>query len=803
MILQLGFSWTVARRALLGLAGLSLIAAVTILAYLSWHHLQVALDTRKAPLLPFSPQPLQEGPYFLSKVETPPGFNRITMLNPWHDGGLVASQQDGVVWLLDLANPKASRTILDLSARTYSFGESGLFGVLPHPQFSNPKALGHRLVYVFYCAKRTATIMSNRLSQFSWDPVKNCLDAGSEIILIDQDDEHDWHNGGSMAFGNDGFLYLSLGDEGGTYDVNENGQKIDGDLFSGVLRIDVDCQGGTVSHPIIKQPLSGKTARYFIPSDNPWCGKIGALEEFYAIGLRSPHNLFKDSSTGNIFVTDVGASTREELNLVSKGANFGWSWIEGEVPYEKGPFRGNRPEPFLGINTPPLIAYPHSDGNICIIGGTFYSGNLFPKLQGKVLIGDLGSGRLWSWEMPREAVKPAQQEVVATIVSDQSRSLVGIASTGAGDVFVATYRGELFRLASREPIDRTNTLPQKLSETGLFRDLATLTPNPGILPYEVNSALWSDGAEKQRWMAIPGDGTGKLKAERIIFSKRERWSFPVGSTFIKQFNLPIDLDQPGKVKRLETRIIVRDTGGGIWGVTYRWNDDDSDAFLLPAEGLTEDIVVRKGQAIDHTTSWTYPSREACLSCHTGATGGILGLSTAQLNRSITYPETGRHGDQLRSLNAVGYFSREDDTLKPIRAQQFLTMPRMASPTDTRASLQERATAYFSANCSHCHRPGYLRLDMDLRHDVPLHDRALVGVDAEATFHGGPGGPGGHGGKAQRIYPQHPELSEVYLRMTNMTPGIHMPPVGTSVPDAAGITLIEEWIRSLPAATATP
>lgn len=789
MILHLRFSWAAVRRALAYLLALIVGLALLLLAFAWWHHQQVALDVRQAPNLPFPIQPLQEGPFHLAKMASPPGFKGITCLNPWHDGGLLASQQNGIVWQLDLGDPTASRIILDLSASTFSDGESGLFGVIAHPRFADPEADGHHRAFVFYCAKRQGSGISNRLSRFTWDPARKCLDATSEVILIEQEDEQNWHNGGAMVFGSDGFLYLTLGDEGGTYDVLENSQKIDKDLFSGVLRIDVDCRGGTISHPIAKQPRTGKTAHYFIPSDNPWCGTAGALEEFYAIGLRSPHNMFIDHRTGDIFLTDVGHSTREELNRLSKGANFGWAWIEGDVPYEKGPFGGVRPVPLLGTEVAPSLSYPHKEGNICIIGGTVYAGDTFPQLTGKVLIGDLGSGRVWAWGMPAGAGMPAQQELIATIVSEQSRSLVGIASTGSGEVIVATHLGELFRLASREPIDRSGTLPQKLSETGIFKDLATLTPAEGIIPYEINSPLWSDGAEKRRWMAIPGDGTDPSpKSDRIIFSKDDRWSFPVGSTFIKHFELPVDLDHPGRVKRLETRVIVRDSSGGIWGVTYRWNDDDSEAFLLPADGLTEDIVVRKGQAVDHAVSWTYPSRDACLSCHNGATGGILGLSTAQLNRPITYPATGRHGDQLRSLNAVGYFSRNPKVMKPIRPQNFFLLERMAAPSDSRAPLAKRVDAYFSANCSHCHRPGYLRLDMDLRHGVPMAERSIIGKPADVPTQGGEG---------KRVAPMHPELSEIYLRMSSTTPSLHMPPVGTKVIDDEGVKLIAEWIRSLP------
>ena len=127
---------------------------------------------------------------------------------------------------------------------------------------------------------------------FLWLAAEQRFDETSEVILIDQLNEDLWRTGGALSFGPDGFLYITVGDEDSMNDQFLNSQEITQDLYSGILRIDVNQTGGEVSHPIRNQPQTGTTSGYFIPSDNPWVGVDGALEEFYAIGLRSPHNLF-------------------------------------------------------------------------------------------------------------------------------------------------------------------------------------------------------------------------------------------------------------------------------------------------------------------------------------------------------------------------------------------------------------------------------------------------------------------------------------------------------------------------------
>jgi len=164
-------------------------------------------------------------------------------------------------------------------------------------------------------------------------------DPNSELVLVNMYDQHLWHNGGGMFFGADGYLYWSSGDEGDTDDFYHDTQKINKGLFSGVLRIDVN-QDPTKSHPIRRQPISGTnppagwlpsfTTNYYIPNDNPFVNPNGSvLEEFYAIGFRSPHRMTLDPPTGQIWLGDVGDSSREEVDIIVKGGNYQWAYQEG------------------------------------------------------------------------------------------------------------------------------------------------------------------------------------------------------------------------------------------------------------------------------------------------------------------------------------------------------------------------------------------------------------------------------------------------------------------------------------------
>ena len=175
-------------------------------------------------------------------------------------------------------------------------------------------------------------------------------------------------------------------------------------------------------------------------------------------------------------------------------------------------------------------------------------------------------------------------------------------------------------------------IPLLLSKTGAFRDTRKLIPGDGLIAYDIVVPFWSDGAAKLRWAAIP-DG-------KIGFSPTGDWIFPKGTVFVKTFELPLDAGNPGVQRRLETRLLICDSTGGVYGVVYKWRPDDSDADLLSGSE-TEAVPIRSAAAQSHEQTWYYPSRQDCLVCHNSKTSGVLGLKARQMNRSLTYPSRRR------------------------------------------------------------------------------------------------------------------------------------------------------------------
>ncbi len=267
------------------------------------------------------------------------------------------------------------------------------------------------------------------------------------------------------------------------------------------------------------------------------------------------------------------------------------------------------------------------------------------------------------------------------------------------------------------PMSGAFAFPPVLSATGAFRDLSTLTPIDALVPFTVNSPLWSDGALKTRWMAVPNDGAPYTPAEQINFVPMGEWTFPNGTVFVKHFELIVD-EATGARKRLETRLLVRNAEGAVYGVTYKWRPDESDADLLPG-GFEEDIAITNASGVTRLQRYSYPSRADCLFCHNQQANYVLGPKTHQLNGNFTYPSTGRTDNQLRTLNHLGLFN------PALREENFATYPRAVAVSDPTATVQHRMRSWIDANCSHCHRPGGFGPGYDGRFNTPLENQNLL------------------------------------------------------------------------------
>jgi hypothetical protein len=319
-------------------------------------------------------------------------------------------------------------------------------------------------------------------------------------------------------------------------------------------------------------------------------------------------------------------------------------------------------------------------------------------------------------------------------------------------------------LNSALPPTVTGPLPSTLSATGAYRDLATLKLHESFVPYTVNSPLWSDGAEKSRYFMIPG--TGATNAQRITWSPTGDWSFPDGSVFVKHFEL-VTNEVTGAKQRLETRFIVRKPGGGIYGVTYRWNAAQTDATLVADAGESEVIFVRKRDGLT-TQTWHYPSRSACLQCHNATTSGVLGVNTRQLNGDFYYPGLKRTDHQLRTLAAMGYFT----TATTPSAAQIAAASALAPLDRVTVSTEHRVRSYLDSNCSHCHRPGGITT-FDGRFDTPFSAQNLVNT-------------------ANCVVGQ-PFTSRVHVRSALPSTLGGMPPLAKELVDQSWMDVLREWI----------
>ncbi len=314
-------------------------------------------------------------------------------------------------------------------------------------------------------------------------------------------------------------------------------------------------------------------------------------------------------------------------------------------------------------------------------------------------------------------------------------------------------------------------MPLLLSQTGAFSNTRDLIPGKGLIPYDLVVPFWSDGAAKLRWAAVPD---GKIK-----YSPGGDWIFPKGTVFVKTFELATDGADPGVKRRLETRLLVCDDAGGVYGVVYKWRADNSDADLLAA-GRTEEIAIRGPAGTAHGQTWYYPSRADCLTCHNARTSGVLGVKARQMNRSLAYP-SGVTDNQLRAWNHIGLFE------PALNEADLAALPTLAAADDASRSLQDRARSYLDANCSQCHRPGGTVAYFDARYDTPLEKQELI--DGPILIDQGIDRP-------RVISPHDIWRSIVYMRV-NTVDDIKMPPIARETIDQRGVQLLRDWITSLP------
>lgn len=644
----------------------------------------------------------------------------------------------------------ASRTVLDFSVAVAMMSEGGALGLALHPQFGDGSGPSP-YAYVWYNAKGDPKNVQ-RLSRFTWMPATGTFDPGSELVMIEEQEERPEHNAGRVAFGPDGFLYFGNGD-----DIDErNHQRLDRGLFAGIFRIDVDSKGGAVSHPPPRQPEAGASKGYFIPNDNPFVGTPNALEEFWALGVRNPFGFSFDRATGAMWAADVGDTWREEVDAIVAGGNYEWPVREGDVQRTSDPIS-------IGTAKGARYAFSHAEmaDLTAVLGGFVYRGKAFPELVGKYVYSDWPSCRVWALDI---ATTPAVRK---TLIENQWKLVpLALAEDEQGEIYLL-HAGGISRLARDTSRD---FVPKRLSETTLFADLGSLAPEPALVAYEVSSPLWSDAAVKKRWIGLPAGTRAELGDDGA-------WKLPPGTVFVKHFELPPSVRPQGRTRRLETRVMV--VGNETtYGLTYRWNAAGTDADLL-TEMADEPIADEApgGQA----RTWHFPSSGQCWSCHRSE-NRILGFTPAQLNVA-----RGDGTQQVPELVARGVIDAATAVRMP---------PGLVRPTDASAPLEERAIAYLAANCGSCHHQGASFLGGGntwiATPGVPLAERGLV----RAPHHNIPMAKAFGLRFAPLVDPGKPESSILMARIKSNDPDLRMPPLARNVVDAEGAKIVEEWIRSL-------
>jgi uncharacterized repeat protein (TIGR03806 family) len=683
----------------------------------------------------------------------------------------IVERQGRIILIKDLNNP-TREVFMDISERVNSnyteteTGAEGLNMVAFHPNHAQ-----NGYFYVVYTHRAGGTNF-NRLSRFG----KSSPDRGdpaSEDLMIEQPDTGYGHNFNDVKFGPDGYLYVAAGDEGdgrGPGDEYENSQRIDKDFFSAILRLDVDLKRTNASsnaHPAL---MGG----YKIPSDNPYVGATSfngepvdpskVRTEFWAVGFRNPWRLFFDED-GTLYTGDVGRHEREEINIVRKGGNYGWAFVEGS-----GVKSALGTPPASVTLTPPVIEYPHGWGPMsgnCVIGGVVYRGTNLPGLYGAYIFGDYVTGNIWMMRHDGETATEWRK-----IAGLYDVSGFGIDPRN-GDILVCKDKingdGDgIYRLEGKGA-NGGPEVPETLVDTGLFANLRTLIPVDGFVPYEVNTPLWSDGAEKRRWF-------GLLDTDSIIqFDRSGNWTFPVGGIWIKHFEIELEKGNPESKRRIETRVLVKnESNSGLYGVTYRWGDTLDNAMLVPEEGASDTFMIND-DGIIRAQVWNYPSRSDCLACHTPSGGYVLGFNTAQLNRNHEYPLTTTN--QIVAFRKAGYLDGPTNNLH--------TLPKMVAIDDDAWSREYRVRSYLAANCANCHNPnGVERARWDGRITTKLPETGLINGELLDPW----------GDVSNRVVvPGQTEQSVLWMRMSTRETG-HMPPLGSTVVDDQALALIEGWIR---------
>ena len=782
----------------------------------------------------------------------------LTVVPPGETNRLFVVERGGNIQVVTTFNPAPTKGLAAYfsvpslltgalpSGQTFrSDGENGFLSMVFHPDFAT-----NGTFFVYFSMQTSDGKLFQRLHQITVNvPAANFgATTTSPVVLhshkplltiLDRDTNH---NGGDLHFGADGFLYLSTGDEGGGGDNRNNARFINhrndgsvqrtgfwGQMLRLAVELDTKTQPGvfpagtvlpnthtqnSTAFPSALLNPSITVPNYRVPGDNPFIGytlwhsaaiaPLTVRTEIYATGLRNPYRWSFDPPTGRLFLGDVGQSAREEIDLVQKGDDLGWSWREGAIAYTSSPGypestnSNTAPAPPPGGAPPgtgfspkaPIYDYDRSnDGTVndsvvygsTVTGGMVYRGNRLTELYGAYIFAEYGNG----------FIVALREQTNGTWTGTRLATDNGIVDFGTdprnGDVIFCDLGSGTVKRLTRSGTTGTAP-PGTLSATLAFSSLTTLTPSTGLVAYAPNVDFWSDYALKSRWFAIENP------ADTVGFSANGNWTLPTGMVWIKHFEIETTRGVPATRRKLETRILVK-TATDIYGLSYRWNNLQSgtqtDATLVPEEGENQSLNITVGST-PTTQTWRFPSRTECRVCHTAVGGFALSFNTRQMNKEHPYG-----AGMLNQIAAL----RDAQTPGGLPASYFTggTAPSVthtlpAFSADPATSLEWRVRSYLAVNCVQCHQPGGTATgNWDARATTPTDMAALINgllVNNDGDI------------LNKWCVPDDLGHSMVLKRLQGA--GVpRMPPLGTNERDLAAEDLLTQWIDSNTDPTALP
>lgn len=318
-------------------------------------------------------------------------------------------EQRGIIQVFpNEANTPSSTIFLDIEdAVSDTADEQGLLGLAFHPDYATNG-------YFFVCynpSERLSVISRFKVSDTDPDQA----DASSETLILEIPQPFTNHNGGQLAFGPDGYLYIASGDGGSGGDPQGNAQNRS-NLLGGILRIDVD--------------LTENGNNYVIPADNPFVNDSGSRGELFAYGLRNPWRMSFDTQTGALWTGDVGQDRLEEINIIEKGNNYGWNTMEGSECFLANSCDTN------GL-TLPIHEYNQDQGDVSVTGGYVYRGSLVPELQGRYIYGDFASGRIWALTTNTNPTN--------TLLEDTNLGIASFGTDTANELYICSFDGSIYK----------------------------------------------------------------------------------------------------------------------------------------------------------------------------------------------------------------------------------------------------------------------------------------------------------------------------------------------------------------------